>query len=172
MRRNGGPADAVVLTGLSITTLTQVNVHGLPKLNIGRNEIFLGLGDPSDTMVLWPELRGDFWRTDVYDSSNIATQGVGVPRKYTAAAYPAILTQDAHLTYRMDAPRDITRLVYGGRLHNYKAGSYIDFLHSFDGGESWIRSYRLSDVGKPYDVLHYETITDIPPGTRTVLFNT
>jgi hypothetical protein len=120
--------------------------------------------------VLWPELRGDLWRTDAYDSSNIASQGVGVPRKYTAAAYPAILTQDAHLTYRMDAPRDITRLVYGGRLHNYRAGSYIDFLHSFDGGQSWIRSYRLSDVGKPYDVLHYETVTDIPPGTRTVLF--
>jgi hypothetical protein len=171
MRRNGGgPADGVVLTGLSITTLTQVNVHGLPKLNIGRNEIFLGLGESSDTMVLWPELRGDLWRTDAYDSSNIASQGVGVPRKYTAAAYPAILTQDAHLTYRMDAPRDITRLVYGGRLHNYRAGSYIDFLHSFDGGQSWIRSYRLSDVGKPYDVLHYETVTDIPPGTRTVLF--
>jgi hypothetical protein len=65
---------------------------------------------------------------------------------------------------------DITRLVYGGRLYNSVAGSYIDLLHSFDNGATWTRSYRLSDVGKPYDVVHYETVTDIPPGVRTVLF--
>ena len=61
-----------------------------------------------------------------------------MPRKYTAVAYPAVLNQDAYLTYKMDAPTDITRLVYGGRLHNYSAGSYIDFLHSFDNGANWI----------------------------------
>jgi hypothetical protein len=120
-------------------------------------------------MVLWPDLRGDRWRTDVHASSNIASQPVDVPRKYTAVAYPAVLSQDAYLTYRMDAPTDITRIVYGGRLHNYSSGSYIDFLHSFDGGATWVRSYRLSDVSKPYDVIHYETVTGIPVGSRSVL---
>ena len=48
-----------------------------------------------------------------------------------------MLNQDAYLTYKMDAPTDITRLVYGGRLHNYSPGSYIDFLHSFDNSANW-----------------------------------
>ena len=29
---------------------------------------------------------------------------------------------------------------------------------------------RLTGVSKPYDVIHHETVTDIPPGARTVLF--
>ena len=66
------------------------------------------LGDQSDTMVLWPDLRGDLWKKDVYASSNIASQGVSVPRQYTAVVYPAVLTQDAYLTYRIEAPTDIT----------------------------------------------------------------
>jgi hypothetical protein len=169
--RTGAP-DGVILKGLTIETLTQVNAKALPKLNVGRNEITVGTGDQSNTMVLWPDLRGDLWRRDVYDSQNIASQGITVPRKFTAVAYPAVLSQDAHLTYRMDAPADITRLVYGGRLHNFRAGSYIDFLHSFDEGAraSWIHSYRLTDVSKPYDVIHHETVTDIPQGAKTVLF--
>jgi hypothetical protein len=170
MMADAGAPDGVMLTSLTIDTLTQVNVKALPKLNVGRNEIFVGAGDQSDTMVLWPDLRGEFWRRDAYDFQNIASQSVTVPRKYTAVAFPATLTQDAHLTYRMEAPTDITRFVYGGRLHNFKAGSYIDFLHSFDGGATWVRSYRLSVVSKPYDVIHYETVTDVPAGMRSVLF--
>ena len=167
---DAGSAGAVTLTALTIDTITHLNARALPKLNIGRNEIYVGLGEQSDTTVLWPDLRGDRWKRDVYDFKNIASQSVDVPREYTAVAYPAVLSQEAHLTYRMDAPNDITRFVYGGRLHNYRAGSYIDFLHSFDRGATWIRSYRLSDINAPWDVIHYETVTDIPPGVRTVLF--
>ena len=74
------------------------------------------------------------------------------------------------LTYKMDAPNNITRLVYGARLYNSRAGSYIDFLHSFDNGATWVPSYRLSDTSKPFDVIHYETVANVPPGVRTVLF--
>jgi hypothetical protein len=170
MRVTSASPTGVVLTRLTIDTLTQVNTKALPKLNAGRNEIVVGQGDRSDTMVLWPDLRGDLWKKDVYASGNIASQPVNVPRPYTAVVYPSVLMQDAYLTYRMAAPTDITRLVYGGRLHNYRTGSYIDFLHSFDGGATWIHSYRLSGTSKPYDVVHYETVTGVPPGVRTVLF--
>ena len=111
-------------------------------------------------MVLWPDLRGDLWKKDVYDSSNIAAQRSRCRAQYTRGRLPGGADdQDAYLTYRLDAPTDITRLVYGGRLHNYQTGSYIDFLHSFDDGATWTRSYRLTDVSKPYDVIHYETVT-------------
>ena len=161
---------AVVLRALTVETTTQVNAKALPTLNVGRNQISIGKGDQTDTMVLWPELRGDRWQDDAYDFQNIASQPVTLPQIWTAVVYPAAAGQDAYLTYRMDAPNDITRLVYGGRLHNYFAGSYIDYLHSFDGGATWIRSYRFDSVAAPWDVIHYETITDVPPGTRTVLF--
>jgi beta-lactam-binding protein with PASTA domain len=170
MTTDSATPDGISLTGLSIDTITQVNTKALPRLNIGRNEIYIDAGDQSDTMVLWPELRADLWSKDVYDSSNIASQPVSVPRTYTSIVYPSVFSQDAYLTYRMDAPTDITRVVYGGRLFNASSGSYIDFLHSFDNGATWTRSYRLTDVARPNDVIHYETVTAIPPGTRTVLF--
>ena len=59
MRTHGPSLDGVLLKGLTIETLTQVNAKALPKLNVGRNEITVGTGDQSDTMVLWPDLRGD-----------------------------------------------------------------------------------------------------------------
>lgn len=172
IRMTSGSAapEGIALTMLRINTMTHVNAKSMPRLNIGRNEIFIGTGSQTDTMVLWPELRGDFWRKDAYDSSNIASQPVDVPQSYTALVFPADLSQDAHLVYRMEAPADITRIVYGGRLLNRTPGSYIDFLHSFDGGATWTRSYRLSDTAKPYDVIHDETVTDVPAGVRTVLF--
>jgi hypothetical protein len=170
MRTRGGTPDGIVLTALTIDTLTHVNTKALPKLTIGRNEIVVDAGDQSDTMVLWPDLRGTLWTRDAYDSRNIAAQAVSVPKKFSAVVYPSVLLQDAYLTYRMNAPTDITRIVYGGRLHNFRAGSYIDFLHSFDGGATWVHAYRLSDVSAPYDVMHFETVTGIPQGVRTVLF--
>ena len=170
MASDAATPGGVILTGLTVTTLTQVNIKALPRLNLGRNEMYVTLGDQSDTMVLWPDLRADLWKKDAYDSRNITAQPASVPRTYTAVAYPAVLNQDAYLTYRMDAPTDITRFVYGGRLHNYQTGSYIDYLHSLDGGVTWTRSYHFTSVSKPYDVIHYETVTGIPSGVRTVLF--
>ncbi|MGH8635601.1 MAG: FG-GAP-like repeat-containing protein [Burkholderiales bacterium] len=170
MRTTASAPEGVVLTRLRIDTLTQVNIKALPRFNVGRNEVVVAAGGQSDTMVLWPDLRGNLWQRDVHDFQNIASQADTVPLPYRAVAYPAVLTQDGYLTYRMEAPTDITRIVYGGRLYNYSPGSYIDYLHSFDGGATWIRSYRLSTVTKPYDVIHYETITNIPAGVRRVLF--
>src|SRR4051812_6417822 len=169
VRMTSATANGVALSGLTINTITQVNTKALPQLNIGRNEVYVGAGAQTDTMVLWPDLRGSFWQKDAYASSNIASQDVTVPRKYTAVVYPSDLAQDAYLTYRMTAPRDFTSVTYGGRLHNFSAGSYIDFLHSFDNGATWTRSYRLTDITKPYDEIHYETVA-VPAGVRTVLF--
>ena len=163
----GGSADSIVLTDIAITTITGLNVHGLPKLNLGRNEIFVGLGDQTDTMRLWPDLRSASWQQDAFASSNIAARTVGSIDR--PIAYPSVFTQDAHLTYKMDAPRDFTRVAYGGRLYNRAAGSYIAFLHSFDNGATWTEAYRYNGTSKPYDVIHYETVA-VPVGVRSVRF--
>ena len=41
---------------------------------------------------------------------------------------------------------------------------HIDFLHSFDGGKTWTKSYTLTDTTPPWDMIHYETVDDIPAG--------
>jgi hypothetical protein len=83
--------------------------------------------------------------------------------------YGAKANEEAHVVFRIDAPRDITRLTYGGRLYNRAPKSHIDFQHSFDGGRTWTRSYSLTKTAQPWDVIHYETVEAIPPGTRSVL---
>ena len=46
MTPDPGSPGSVALTGLTITTLTQVNAKALPRLNIGRNQVYIGEGDP------------------------------------------------------------------------------------------------------------------------------
>ena len=78
--------------------------------------------------------------------------------------------EEAYVVFRIDAPREITRVQYGGRLYNRAPKSHIDFLHSFDEGKTWTRSYSLTQTAPPWDVIHYETIEAIPARTRSVLF--
>ena len=153
--------DGISLTGLAIDTITQVNAKALPQLNIGRNEIYVGAGDPSDTMVLWPDLRGTLWQKDVYDSRT-SRRRVSVPRTYRAVVYPLVLTPDAYLTYRLQAPTDITRLVYGGRLHNYEPGRTSISSTPSTTARRGRGATGFTDVSKPYDVIHYETVTAFP----------
>ena len=70
----------------------------------------------------------------------------------------------------INSPTDLTSVTYGGRFYNRAPGAHIDMLHSFDGGTTWIKNYSLTDTAPPWDVIHYETVTDIPEGTKTVLF--
>ncbi len=79
-------------------------------------------------------------------------------------------SEDAYVVFRIDTPTDISRVTYGGRFYNRGLKAHIDLLHSFDGGKTWTRSYTLTDTTSPYDVIHYEKVASIPPGTKSVLF--
>ncbi|MBI4600762.1 MAG: PQQ-binding-like beta-propeller repeat protein [Planctomycetes bacterium] len=76
----------------------------------------------------------------------------------------------AHVTFRIDCPRDVRAVEYGGRFYNRAPGSRIDLLHSFDGGKTWTRSWSLTRTEPPWDVIRYETVREVPAGTRSVLF--
>lgn len=160
------PQDAA-LKNLEINTLTQLNSKTQPKLNLGKNTIYVGDGEKSESIVFWPDLRGDTWKSMVIDSKNIVTD-----KKHTG--WHAIMRQaapgEAYVTYKMDAPAPITKISYGGRMYNNGAGSHISFYHSFDRGKTWQQSYTLGESKKPWDVIHYETIDKIPPGTTSVQF--
>jgi hypothetical protein len=155
------------LEAISFETTTMLNSKTQPGLRLGKNTIYVGAGEQTESKVLWPELQADRYRPYVVEAKNIKTaaQHPG----YQAVMYADKPGEEAYVVFKLDCPRDITRVTYGGRLYNRGPHAHIDFLHSFDGGKTWKRSYSLSDTTQPWDVIHYEKVEGIPAGTRSVL---
>jgi hypothetical protein len=165
MRAAKSPAD-VTLRSLAIHTITALNSKTQPRLHVGKNTVYVGAGEQTDSIVFWPELQNDKYKSMVVEEKNVksAKQHPG----YMGVLHPAKANEDAYVVYRIDAPRDIVKLTYGGRFYNRAPKSHIDMLHSFDGGKSWQKSWSLTDTAMPWDVIHYETVA-VPASAKSVL---
>ncbi|MCL2641636.1 MAG: hypothetical protein FWD53_12375 [Phycisphaerales bacterium] len=146
---------------ISFNTITEINGKTQPQLRLGKNTVYVGNGEQTGSIVFWPDLRSERYRTYSIDEKNVKSH-----RNRICRIDP---TQDAHVTFRMDAPTDLTSVTYGGRLFNSGKNTRIDFLHSFDDGKTWKQAYSLTDNKPPYDVIRYETVSDIPTGTKSIL---
>ena len=159
-------ADAA-LRSIGFETITQINSKTLPKLRLGKNTISVGMGAPSQSVVLWPDLQGNAWKSLAVVSKNVTTT-TNHPT-YHAVMFAERPNEDAYVVFKLDVPGDLTGLTYGGRFCNKTPKSHIDMLHSVDGGKSWINTYSLTDTTAPYDVIHYEKAASFPKGVRSVL---
>ena len=161
------PADAC-LREIELETTTQLNSKTQPQLLIGKNTVYVGAGEQSESLVIWPDLRGEAYKAYVVEEKNIASR----PEHpgYQGVMHACGAGEEAYVVFKVDAPTDITRIVYGGRFYNRAPKSHIDLLHSFDGGKTWHKSYSLERTEPPWDVIHYETIADVPAGARSMLF--
>jgi hypothetical protein len=159
-------ADAQ-LKGISLETVTMLNSKTQPGLRLGKNTVYVGAGEQTESSVLWPDLQGEHYKPYVVEEKNVKT--ADEHPGYMGAMFAAKGGEEAYVVFKLDAPRDITRVTYGGRLYNRGLRAHIDFLHSFDGGKTWIKSYSLRDTTPPWDVIHYEKVQEIPAGTRSVL---
>ena len=157
----------VRLNDLKITTTTMLNSKTQPSLRLGRNTVYVGAGDPSDTVVLWPELQGDRYKPWVVAEQNLAT--LAKHPGYTGVLFAAQPREEAFMVYRLDTPADMTRLIYGGRFYNRAPQAAIRMSHSLDGGQTWTETYALTSTEPPWDVIHYETVSPLPAGTRSAL---
>ncbi len=155
------------LLSIAFHTVTQLNTKTLPALRLGKNTVCVAAGDPSESIVLWPDLSKPSYKAYVIEEKNVAQPE---QRGYLASLCADKGGEEAYVVFRIDAPHDMTSVTYGGRFYNRGAQAQIDQLHSFDGGETWTCSYSLTDTTSPWDVIHYETIESIPAGTRSVLF--
>jgi hypothetical protein len=165
-----GQADATnaQLASLSFDTTTEVNAKTQPRLKLGKNTVYVGAGDQTESIVFWPDLRSDKYKQYVVDEHNVK---VSDDPKGWKGSFPAVKGgEDAWVTFRIDAPGDITRITYGGRFCNRGKDAHMSLLHSFDGGKTWAKSYTLTDTTAPWDVIHYEKVDAVPAGTRSVLF--
>jgi hypothetical protein len=157
---------AASLDRLTVTTTTNLNSKTQPRLHLGENTVHVSAGDQSDSIVLWPELQNGKYKDLIAEEHNVTS--TREHPGYQGTVHPTVAKQDAWITYRIDAPRDLTRLTYGGRFFNRAPKSRIAMLHSFDDGKTWTQSYELTDTKQPWDVIHYETVA-APPGRRSAL---
>jgi len=156
------------LKDIVLTTTTMLNSKTQPQLHLGRNTIYVGAGDQTDSIVIWPDLQGDRYKAYAIEEHNIASKAKHPG--YQGVMYAGKANEDAYVVFRIDAPSDIQQISYGGRFYNRAPKSHIDMLHSFDNGAKWHRSYSLTSTEPPWDVIHYETVRDIPENARSVLF--
>jgi hypothetical protein len=153
------------LLGVAFRTFTQLNSKTQPRLKIGKNTVYVGAGEQTESIVYWPDLQGQAYKQYAIEEENIQT--LDKHPGYTAVMRPAEPNKPASVTFKMDAPRDITKITYGGRLFLRSKG-HIDFLHSFDGGKTWEKSYTWTDNTPPWDHIQYVTVSDVPAGVRSV----
>lgn len=161
-------ADDARLDAITFRTITALNSKTQPQLNLGRNTVYVGRGDETGTSVIFPDLSGDRYTPWVVDQHNVATHDEA--SGYTAVMHAERPNEEAYVTFRMDVPTELTRIIYGGRLYNRTRGAQVTFLHSFDDGETWHETYQLTDTSQPWDVIEYVTVDDIPEGVDSVLF--
>ncbi|MCL2646515.1 MAG: discoidin domain-containing protein, partial [Phycisphaerales bacterium] len=154
------------LQSIAFDTITQVNSHTQPQLKLGQNTIYVGNGEQTGTIVLWPELRDGKYKPYVYQEDNLT---VGEFTGWKGTLHYTDGGKEGYMIYKIDAPQDITSFTYGARMYNRADKNHIDFLHSLDGGKTWTKSYSYSDTAAPWDVIHYEKITNVPAGTKSVL---
>ncbi|MBN2268986.1 MAG: hypothetical protein JXN61_00130 [Sedimentisphaerales bacterium] len=161
------PEDAL-LKVIEFRTRTMLNSKTQPRLLLGRNTVYVGKGDQADSTVIWPDLQADRYKPYIVAERNIATKAEHPG--YQGVMFAQRPNEEAYIVFKIDAPASIGRISYGGRFYNRAPESRIDMQHSFDNGATWQNSYRLTRTEPPWDVIHYETITDIPVNTRSALF--
>ncbi len=166
LRPRGQPSDAQ-LRNIRFDTITQVNGKTLPRLNLGRNTVYVGAGEQTQAIVLWPDLQGDRSRPWIVEKRNIRTR-----EKHEG--WNAVMNPDesgeGHVVFRIDVPQDLCGIVQEARMYVREPGAAIDFEHSFDGGRTWTRSYSFADTHPPWDDYHREVTTHVPPGARSAWF--
>lgn len=153
---------------IKFETITQLNSKTLPKLNLGKNTIYVGAGEQTGSIVLWPELQSDRYKPMAVESVNIKTKEDH--EGWNAVMNPAEEGGEGYVVFKIDAPQDITKITQGARMYVRNPKSSIRFEHSFDDGKTWTESFKHDDTEQPWDDVHHQVTTNIPAGATSVLF--
>jgi hypothetical protein len=156
------------LQSIKFETVTQLNSKTLPKLNRGTNTVYVGAGDQSGSIVLWPELQNDKYKPMAVESVNVKTKKEH--EGWNAVMNPDEQGGEGYVVFKIDAPKPLTKITQGARMYVRNKGGEIRFEHSFDGGKTWRKSFAHADTEQPWDDIHNQVTTNVPPGAKSVLF--
>jgi hypothetical protein len=161
-------AAGILMKAIQIQTITQINSKTQPKLTLGRNTVYVGAGEPTETVVFWPDLQGDRYKELIVEEKNIKTKKVH--EGWNAVLEPRDPEAEATLVYKMETPGDVVRVVFGGRYYNRDPKGKARLLYSTDAGKTWQEAWQATNpTGQPpWDLIHYQTVP-MPKGTRSVL---
>src|SRR5256885_10352271 len=152
---------------IKFETITEINGKTHPKLNIDKNTVYVGAGAQTESIVLWPELQNDKYKPMAVESKNIKTDEKH--EGWHGVMHPTD-EGEGYVVFKIDAPQDIVKFTQTARMQVKAAKAEVRFEHSFDGGKTWVKSYTFNDNTPPFDDIHDEVVTDIPSGTKSVLF--
>ena len=161
-------AEDACIKSIEFKTTTMLNSKTQPELLLGKNTIFVGAGDQTDSIVIWPDLQADKYKGYIVKEQNMTSKPEHLG--YQGVMHAQRPNEGAYVVFKIDAPHDIERIDYGGRFYNRAPKSHIDMLHSFDNGLTWHKAYSLAKTEPPWDVIYFETVENIPKNTRSVLF--
>lgn len=163
---DGDKTDAG-LESIRITTITQLNRRALPKLTLGSNRIQFFTDEQWESILLWPSLYNDTYKQDIVDEYGMHSEPEHPD--WNAVLKCAVAGQDCWVTYRIDAPTDITHITYGGRFLNRQKESYVKLLHSFDG-TNFNKDHLLSENDPPWDDKVFIELDEnsLPQGAKSV----
>jgi hypothetical protein len=162
-----------VLKSITFESTTQLNTKTQPKLNLGKNTIYVGVGgagDQTETITLFPDLRKGRFEASAEKIENLTASASADYGRYALLYIEDAAVPKGWIDFKVDAPTDITDFTYGGRVCIRAPKSSIEFLHSFDDGKTWISSALYKTTDAPWDQTHYNTITNVPPNTRSIRF--
>ena len=162
----GAAAADAQLKSISFDTITQVNSKTLPRLKIGKNAVYVGAGEQTNSVSLWPELQGDKYKPLAVEEKNMAS--AKAHPGYQGTLFAANAKEDAYVVFRLDAPQPMTAVTFGGRYYVRTANARVETHYSFDEGKTWTKMYSLTDNTPPWDVIHYDTVK-APENARSVL---
>ena len=91
--------------------------------------------------------------------SRTSSRPTGAPGLRRHVLQPTKAGEEAYVVFRIDAPQRHHPAHLRRAVLQPRPKSQIDFLHSFDGGKTWIKSWTLTDTTTPWDVIHYETVS-------------
>ena len=157
-------AGDTAMSSLDVHLVTQLNTKTQPRLNIGKNTVYVGTGEQTDSIVYFPDLQSEKDKTLASAMENVKAFGaVGY-----APAVSLAKGGTGSITFKMVAPDEITSLTYGAKMCTREKGSRVEFQHSFDGGDTWVTDYTQEE-NLP-DPIHYVTVDKVPAGTKTVQY--
>jgi hypothetical protein len=131
------------LKTITITTITQCNRQALPKLDLGANHITVDY-DPEmqyETLSVRPLLKNDLYQRYAVDWANIGSSD-------RQGSLPVIFadstTEEAHLTFQLDAPRPILKFRMGGSiwLSGRAESNYVRYEYRFRGADGQWDSWQ------------------------------